>query len=139
MATEERYGGCLCGDIRYRLNGDPAGGDLCHCRQCRRQTGTLVAAFVTYPRDRVSMVRGAVSTYRSSDRAVRQFCGRCGSHIFWIGDGADTFDVFLGTLDDPAEMPVSECRLWTENRLPWWPDMPKIPAFRQGRATQDGT
>ncbi|WP_441338882.1 GFA family protein [Mesorhizobium montanum] len=38
-ADFERYGGCLCGSIRYRLTVEPRV-HYCHCDMCRRATGS---------------------------------------------------------------------------------------------------
>ena len=41
----ERTGQCSCGGTRYKLTKDPMFTHVCHCSQCKRQTGT---AFVTH-------------------------------------------------------------------------------------------
>jgi len=33
---EQLPGGCLCGAIRYQVNGLPFDADHCHCSQCRK-------------------------------------------------------------------------------------------------------
>jgi hypothetical protein len=37
-------GGCLCGAVRYRLNGEIEESAYCHCRTCQRQSGAPVVA-----------------------------------------------------------------------------------------------
>ncbi len=37
-------GGCLCGEVRYRAQGEPLWVVHCHCRWCQRVSG---AAFLT--------------------------------------------------------------------------------------------
>lgn len=34
-------GGCLCGAVRYRVEGEPARSSVCSCTCCQRRTGTL--------------------------------------------------------------------------------------------------
>ena len=41
----EQTGGCLCGDIRFRLTGAPYEVDYCHCHSCRKHTGAPVSVF----------------------------------------------------------------------------------------------
>jgi hypothetical protein len=130
MAHDERHaGGCLCGAVRYELAGAPASADICYCTQCQRQTGSPVPAFVTYPLDRFRLAAGGPVTYRSSARAVRQFCGACGSSLFWREDGAGELDVFAGTLDDPGRLPAPDRALWAAHRAPWVPEFPGIPSY----------
>ncbi len=41
----QQTGGCLCGDVRFRLTGPPYEVDYCHCHSCRKHTGAPVAVF----------------------------------------------------------------------------------------------
>jgi len=133
MASEGRHdGGCLCGTVRYRLSGDPIGGNICYCTQCRRQTGSPMAAFVTYPRARFELLSGKLGSFRASTFATREFCPGCGSPLTWKRDGRDDMDVFLGTLDEPERMPKPPRQLWTQHRLPWVPPMAEVQAFPKG-------
>jgi len=130
MASEDRHGGgCLCGAVRYRLTGDPIGGNICYCTQCRRQTGSPMAAFVTYPRASFELLSGKLASFRASSFATREFCPGCGSPLTWKRDGRDDMDVFLGSLDEPERMPKPPRQLWTQHRLPWVPVMPEIRDF----------
>ena len=39
MNHVEEVGGCLCGDIRYKVNGEVLGSAACHCRDCQYVCG----------------------------------------------------------------------------------------------------
>ena len=44
-------GGCLCGDIRYKVSGELAKEEkpaFCHCRICQRAAGALVVGWATF-------------------------------------------------------------------------------------------
>ena len=44
-------GGCLCGDIRYKVSGELAKEEkpsLCHCRICQRAAGAPVVGWATF-------------------------------------------------------------------------------------------
>lgn len=130
MATDDRHdGGCLCGAIRFRLYGDPIGGNICYCTQCRRQSGSPMVAFVTYSTDRFELLSGSPGSFRASSFATRQFCSGCGSPLSWRRDGRADMDVFLGSLDHPETIPKPPQQLWTQHRLSWVPPMPEIRAF----------
>lgn len=96
-------GGCLCGAVRYEVIERPMGVVNCHCGQCRRFHGHF-GAYITIPRETVAVSDsdGTLSWYRSSAKARRGFCSRCGSSLFWNGDESDLLDVAAGSLDQPT-------------------------------------
>ncbi|QCN96624.1 GFA family protein (plasmid) [Azospirillum argentinense] len=96
-------GGCLCGAVRYEVAERPMGVVNCHCGQCRRFHGHF-GAYITIPRETVAVSDsdGTLSWYRSSAKARRGFCSRCGSSLFWNGDESDLLDVAAGSLDQPT-------------------------------------
>ena len=93
-------GGCLCGAVRYRVEGPLRPVIACHCTQCRKTSGHHVAA-TSAPRGSVA-IEGEPRWYASSADARRGFCPVCGSNLFWDGPGTH-LAVFAGTLDgDPG-------------------------------------
>lgn len=92
-------GSCLCGAISFKVEGDLAAPDACHCTQCRKLSGHLFAS-TDVPRSRLT-VRGEehVRWYQSSAKARRGFCGICGSSLFWDPVGRDWTGVAMGALD----------------------------------------
>ncbi|WP_208352708.1 GFA family protein [Pseudaestuariivita rosea] len=93
-------GSCLCGDITYRVTGTPRGLSVCHCGQCRRQSGHVWASAVIEETD--IQIDGPVAWYEASDIAKRGFCAKCGSFLFWKAYSEDTISFSLGSLDSPT-------------------------------------
>ncbi len=95
-------GSCLCGAIRYTIQGRVKNVSCCHCSQCRKQTG-LYYATTELPVSNLQ-IEGAenLADYRASEHATRQFCKTCGSAMFWRADGSDSIDVLAGTIDMPT-------------------------------------
>ena len=127
MADQNFEGGCLCGAVRYRAEGEPDATNLCYCTQCRRQTGSAMPAFATWKADRITVLRGEPAAFRATDQAVRHFCRDCGSPLFWRENGSSSIDVFLGTLDRPKAVRAPDDQIWTVHRLPWVPPLPEVP------------
>ncbi|KAL2219289.1 Mss4-like protein [Thermoascus aurantiacus ATCC 26904] len=85
-------GTCLCGSIRVTIN-DPdlftrRRGHLCHCANCRKVSGSYVAANLIIEEEKVSIedARGTLKKYvdtaTGSGRPLdRYFCGECGNPI----------------------------------------------------------
>ena len=55
-------GGCLCGSVRYTIDGDPNFAAVCHCRSCQCYTGSGFEPLMVFPSEAVK-VQGNLSTY----------------------------------------------------------------------------
>lgn len=93
-------GQCLCGAITFETDAAPQGPSVCHCRQCRRQSGHLWASAYV-PKDALT-IAGPLRWYDSSAQAQRGFCPTCGSFLFWHAHAEDTISFALGALDAPT-------------------------------------
>ncbi|HVP27782.1 MAG TPA: GFA family protein [Myxococcota bacterium] len=112
-------GGCLCGELRYRITAAPESAGYCHCRLCQRSSGAPVLAWASVPAAGFAWERGAPREHRSSERGIREFCAHCGTQIRFRRPGAPRLvDVNLGSLDDPAAV-RPEYHIWTSSRVPW--------------------
>ncbi len=121
---EVHEGGCLCGDIRYRVRGSPVRAFACHCRFCQRRTGTALAVVTFFPQGDVEFSGRPRASYRTaSDESGRwialDFCPRCGTNV-----GASLehlpaeYVVSGGTFDDPNWFEVSK-HIWTRSKVKW--------------------
>ena len=106
-------GRCLCGDITFRVNTAPTGASVCHCGQCRKQSGHLWAS-AQAPVSEVE-INGPVHWYASSGIADRGFCPRCGSFLFWKAHDEDMISFALGALDEPTGI-VLEKHIFTADK-----------------------
>jgi hypothetical protein len=111
-------GGCQCGAVRYRLEAEPTGANICHCRMCQKAGGAPFMAFGGVRMSEFVVTHGEISTFASSDIAERGFCARCGTPLTYRGIGKDRISVTLGSLDDPDAV-EPETQLGVESRLRW--------------------
>jgi hypothetical protein len=132
--SEQHAGGCLCGAVRYMMTGQPTSTNICYCTQCQRQTGAPMPAFASCRDTQLQVVGGEPASYRSSERALRQFCATCGSTLFWREDGSAEVDIFLGTFDEPSRLPPPQYAIWAAHRVAWLPDLDGVPTFAARRS-----
>jgi hypothetical protein len=111
MLPAMRTGGCLCGAVRYRLEGEPTHVGRCHCADCRKRSGSAFAIYGHWPREKFE-IEGELSTFNGDG-----FCATCGSRIGLIED--DAVEINLGTLDDAPFRLVPQTELWIKRREPW--------------------
>jgi hypothetical protein len=120
-------GGCLCGEARYRVTEAPLEALYCHCRMCQRAHGAPVIAWLTVPLSGFAVTSGDPVAYRSSAKALRHFCGSCGTPLTWRAtDNPRLVDVSIATLDNPEAVEPA-LHLWTDSQLPWFEIADHLP------------
>jgi putative acetyltransferase len=114
-------GRCLCGTVRYEIDGQLGPAIFCHCSQCRRASGTAFATNAPVRARYLRFVTGreAITEYASSPGKLRAFCSRCGSPVYSrLEADPETFRIRLGLLDgDPGRVPLAH--FWASAKAPW--------------------
>ncbi|CAG8869037.1 hypothetical protein PS627_03344 [Pseudomonas fluorescens] len=127
-------GGCHCGNLRYRLEGDLDDVAHCHCSICRKVSGGLLVTWITLPYPRFQWLCGTPRAYRAPGSCTRYFCGKCGAHVALITlHSPQTIDITVATLDEP-ELAPPQRHIWTDSRLPWLHLDENLPG--EGRESQ---
>jgi hypothetical protein len=74
-------GTCLCGEVRYEIDGPLGTMSHCHCSMCRKHHGTPFATTIAASIACFRWIAGeqSVVLYRSSPYGLRSFCRTCGS------------------------------------------------------------
>lgn len=117
MSARAFDGGCLCGQVRYRVIGAPRTPGYCHCRMCQRATGAPVTAWVKFPTSAVRFT-GEMKAYESSPGTHRCFCANCGSSLATLHTDSEMMAVAIPTLDEPERVPPA-VHGWCSSQIPW--------------------
>jgi hypothetical protein len=114
-------GGCLCGMIRYKIDGEPFRIANCHCDDCRKATGSAYATNLFFNETQVVVLHGKPKKFShiadSGNSMTKEFCDNCGSQIF--GSGAfrpGVVNIKVGSIDD-ANFVSPEVNLYTSHAL----------------------
>ena len=122
-------GGCLCGAVRYRITAAAVEALYCHCRMCQRAHGAPVIAWLTVPLYSFSVTAGKPVAYASSAKALRHFCGGCGTPLTWRAlDNPRLVDISIASLDNPAAVEPA-LHLWTESQISWFEIADHLPRY----------
>lgn len=95
-----REGGCLCGAVRFRVEGPLPAPIACHCEQCRRRSGHF-AASTSAPREALT-IAGKPRWYDWKPGVRSGFCPVCGAQLFWVRTADPEISIEMGAFDDPA-------------------------------------
>ncbi|SEH19320.1 Uncharacterized conserved protein [Sphingopyxis sp. YR583] len=126
-------GGCNCGAVRYRLSDNPITVAVCHCANCRRQSGSAFSVNVVVAADAMKLT-GDLTTHEDHDTesgqpVLRQFCATCGSPIRSLSAASPKVAIVkAGTADDPTRF-VPAIHVWTATALPWVEIPASLPQF----------
>ena len=129
----EIEGGCNCGAVRYRLTSAPMAVAVCHCANCRRQSGSAFSVNVVVRGDAMH-VSGDLTTWEDPDTesgqpVLRQFCATCGSPIRSLSVASPKVAIVkAGTADDPGQF-APAIHVWTSSALPWVEIPAGLPRF----------
>jgi hypothetical protein len=114
-------GGCQCGDVRYRLEGEPLGLAVCHCTECQRQSGSAFGMSLAMRSEAFRLLSGGLKTFTTLCDSGRTktcaFCPACGTRIHHQVVEA-VLSVKAGTLDDTSWL-APDAHYWTKRRQPW--------------------
>jgi hypothetical protein len=127
-------GRCLCGDVRYVVEGEPIAARHCHCTRCRRARGAAHASNLVLHSDGVRFTAGEDSIRRyklpEAKHFTQCFCGRCGGKVPMVDSTRQIVVVPLGGLDDmPTLLPQEH--IWAADVPSWSGIFDDLPQ-RQG-------
>lgn len=124
MTASKLSGRCLCGNVTYDCDGDPALTAICHCEDCQRQTGTSFSVVVGVQSDALRIDGDSLSTYKTvgeetGNERERKFCSSCGSPIVTVAaDMPGLVFIKAGTLDDRSWL-EPQMEVWCNSAQPW--------------------
>jgi hypothetical protein len=128
-------GRCLCGGVRFAVEGPLSGVQFCHCEDCRRAQGSAFAANMPVAVENFRLEAGEdlLAAFESSPGKERVFCRRCGSPVF-SRSAKDPAHVRVraGTLDAEARPPLA-FHFWIEDDAAWWDAAADIPRYSRER------
>lgn len=92
-------GGCLCGQVRFEIDGEPRLQAVCHCHMCQRSSGSAFMPLLFVDQEALTLRRGQPRAFHSSTTLIRHFCPNCGSPVFIERTSSKRYGVLVGALD----------------------------------------
>ena len=128
-------GGCYCGSVRYRAEGDSLFKGQCHCRECQYISGGHPNVVMGMPESGFTYTKGSGKPFRRGDLerpATREFCAECGTHLLSRAPALPgTVLIKVGTLDDPSVFGGPQMVIWTIDKQNFHHVPDGVPAFER--------
>jgi hypothetical protein len=127
----EHIGGCLCGRVRFRVSGSFEGFFLCHCSNCRKDTGSSHSANLFSKGATIRWLAGEADVVvfnLPATRHVRSFCAVCGSALPSLQMGGTLLSVPAGSLE--TDVPIRpQGHIFMGSRATWDEGLEQVPTF----------
>lgn len=123
MAQVTVKGSCLCGAVKYQVTGQTKRFYHCHCKRCRKATGTGHASnLLMTPLSSICWLQGEerLARYKvpEAERFYNCFCQHCGAPMPRLVPELDAVLIPAGSLDSPP--PISpQGRIFWDSRADW--------------------
>ena len=95
---------CLCGGIKLRTQGYHRNVQNCHCIQCMKTHGHHAAYTTVEERNVKFFKKRTLKWFRSSTKAKRGFCNKCGASLFFKVIGAKNISIAAGMFNRPVKL-----------------------------------
>lgn len=104
-------GSCKCGSVRIAVRGSPVRIGICHCTDCRKESGSAFTFFAVWPAPQFEF------KCETKEFEGRRFCSICGSRMF--SANADEAEIKLGILAEAPTPLAPTYELWVKRREKW--------------------
>lgn len=125
MTDNVLTGGCQCGAIRFRVEGDLKDASVCHCRMCQKAFGGFYAPLVNTKGAALVWTRGRPKHFASSNFVNRGFCENCGTPLTY--EAPDGVALAIAAFDHPETI-APTVQFGIEGKLPYADGIPALPA-----------
>ncbi len=121
-------GQCLCGAVRYEVDGPFTSMTNCHCSMCRKHHGAPYATFVSAPLAGFRWVSGrdSIARFTTESGGTRSFCPVCGSVTPMLLEDAGVVLCPAGNLD--GELGIKpQSHIFVGSKAPWYEIKDSLP------------
>jgi hypothetical protein len=125
-------GACLCGQISYVAEIDPANVFVCHCTECQTSSASAFRYAALVKKDEFTLLNGELKFYtktaESGSKRALAFCPECGTSIYGCDPLAPKrYSLRLGTARQRGELRPS-LQVWCRSAQTWVRELTQIPA-----------
>ena len=126
-------GSCLCGGIRFEIEGKLSPIGFCHCSLCRKASGTASNAVLLTAARSLRWVAGEELTqsWQRPSGWGTSFCRVCGTPLPRLHSSGKVFMLPAGVLDDDPGCRVEQ-HIFVGSKASWDQIAGRAPQFEEG-------
>lgn len=114
-------GSCLCGAVRFEVEGEFLRVSHCHCTNCKKISGGTGTVSGRCKTDQIRVLEGKdlLRAYGPEEGSSKTFCSACGSNLFGGGwPDSEVTSVRLSAIDSPFER-GPDSHIYVRSVAPW--------------------
>ena len=121
---------CLCGGIKLKVNGPLRHVSNCHCIQCMKTHGNYAAYTAVKEQDVNFFKKKTLKWFKSSKKAKRGFCNKCGASMFFKKIGAKDINIAAGMFNKPVKL-KTVVNIFVKGKLEYYKLDNCLPKFKR--------
>ncbi len=129
----QRFSGrCLCGSVKFEVEGPLRDVVSCYCSECRQTSGNFVSA-TGVPDSRLTILEASGLTWYKNELAQRGFCQHCGGNLFWRPEPSDNKTRIMAGCLDPANGLKIKAQLFVDSKSDFHEISDAAPQYSDGK------
>ena len=128
----EYLGSCLCKAVSYTINGTFDSFYLCHCENCRKDTGSAHAANLFSSSAKLIWLKGENNIQRfqvADSNHAKSFCKICGSALPDQQLNGNLLIVPAGSLDSNVDK-LPDAHIYISKKANWDESLETVKAYK---------
>ena len=121
---------CLCGGIQFKTKGYHRDVQNCHCVQCIKTHGNYAAYTYVEVKNIKFLKKRTLKWFKSSKRAKRGFCNRCGASLFFKVIGAKNISIAAGMFNRTIKLKTT-MNIFVKGKSGYYKLDNRIPKFNR--------
>ena len=121
---------CLCGSIKLETQGYHRNIQNCHCVQCVKTHGNYAAYTYVEEKNIKFLKKRTLKWFKSSKKARRGFCNKCGASIFFKFLGSDDISIAAGMFQNPTKLKTTK-NIFVKGKLDYYKLDSRMPKFNR--------
>jgi len=122
-------GSCYCGSVTFEADLPSRFCANCHCDNCRRAHGAAFVTWVGFHADQVTIRGNTLECYITDTDAVRSFCSKCGTTLFYEGPRWENeIHIVRSNIDGEIDRAVAS-HVYVDHKASWLEITDDLPRY----------